>query len=884
MFEVRSFVLRAPLFLALLFGSQASFAQSVATISVSPTSVAEDSGTPLMYTVVLDQPSAGDLTVNYAVLGDATSGSDYPTPSGSVVILAGSTSGTISITPTADTTVEGDELVNLTLENGAGYTLGLPQSATATITNDDVPALSINDISVTEGNSGFAFATFTVTLDQPAGPGGVSFTYSSADGTATAGSDYGAASGLTGTIAAGSSSSTIFLLVNGDTTPESDETFTVTLSGVTGATLTKAAGTATILDDDTPAPTVSISGSTITEGNSGSSDLAFTVSLSAASTQTVTVAYVAADGTATTANNDYTATSGTLTFAPGETSKTVNVLVIGDTAFEADETFTLGLSAPTNATLGTAAATGTIVNDDAAPVLTIGDVVYAEGNVGTYQAALNVSLDKPAGPGGVSFDFATADGTATAGSDYNANSGSVTIPAGQTSATVSATVLSDTTFEPDEAFTFNISNVVGATVSKGTGTVQISNDDAAPPSSISVANASIVEGNSGTSTLTFTLTLSAASAMPIDVNYATEDGTASVGSDYADTGGSLTFAPGETSKTIDVPVIGDTLFELDEAFLLKIFYLEGSVFTTKQATGTIVNDDLPVPPPTVSVSGATITEGNSGSSNLAFTVSLDAASAQPILVLYGTFDGSATTADNDYTVTSGTLAFAPGETSKTVNVSVIGDTAIEPDETFTLGLGGATNATVGTAAATGTIVNDDAAPTITVSPGTLPAGTVGSAYSQAITASGGTGPYIFAVTTGALPAGLTLASNGTLSGTPTAGGSFNFTVSATDANGFTGSQAYALTVNGPTITVSPGTLPAGTVGSAYSQARERPDDHRQPGDVAGGHCRLSLLAGHHCQWRHRPLHLCGDHRRLASRADPGQQRYPQWYADGRRQL
>jgi len=108
-------------------------------------------------------------------------------------------------------------------------------------------------------------------------------------------------------------------------------------------------------------------------------------------------------------------------------------------------------------------------------------------------------------------------------------------------------------------------------------------------------------------------------------------------------------------------------------------------------------------------------------------------------------------------------------------------------------------------------------PTITVSPASLPAATVGSAYSQTISASGGTSPYTFSVTAGALPAGLTLASTGALSGTPTAGGTFNFTVQATDANSFTGTRAYTLTVNAPTISVSPTTLPAATVGSAYSQ-------------------------------------------------------------------
>ncbi len=114
-----------------------------------------------------------------------------------------------------------------------------------------------------------------------------------------------------------------------------------------------------------------------------------------------------------------------------------------------------------------------------------------------------------------------------------------------------------------------------------------------------------------------------------------------------------------------------------------------------------------------------------------------------------------------------------------------------------------------------------ASPTIAVAPGSLPSASFGSSYSQSITASGGTGPYTFAVTSGALPAGVTLAPDGTLSGTPAASGNFNFTVTATDASGgtgpYTGAQAYALTIAAPTIAVSPGSLPGGTVGTSYSQ-------------------------------------------------------------------
>ena len=148
-------------------------------------------------------------------------------------------------------------------------------------------------------------------------------------------------------------------------------------------------------------------------------------------------------------------------------------------------------------------------------------------------------------------------------------------------------------------------------------------------------------------------------------------------------------------------------------------------------------------------------------------------------------------------------------------MTVNGDTTVEPDEIFTLNLSGATNASIARAAATGTILNDDAV--VTVSPASLPAATAGTGYSQTLNASGGTAPYTFAITAGALPAGLTLNPSGILSGTPTASGSFNFTVSATDSGIPTaGNRAYTLTVASPTLTLPAKTLPDGTAGQAYS--------------------------------------------------------------------
>jgi hypothetical protein len=249
-------------------------------------------------------------------------------------------------------------------------------------------------------------------------------------------------------------------------------------------------------------PTLSINDVALDEGASGSRAAVFTVTLSAASSQTVTVAYATANGTAT-AGSDYSAASGTLSFAPGETAKTVSVAVAGDSVIEPSETFTVGLSGATNATIARPTGTGTIRNDDF-PALSINDVSLAEGNSGTTNAVLTVSLSAAA-PFAVSVNYATANGTATAGSDYAAQTGTLTFTPGQTSKTISIAVNGDTSAESDETLFVNLSNAVGATITDGQGRVTITNDDAAPPASAvavfwTAAVGVTVSGNSLTKT------------------------------------------------------------------------------------------------------------------------------------------------------------------------------------------------------------------------------------------------------------------------------------------------------------------------------------------------------------------------------------------------
>ena len=396
-----------------------------------------------------------------------------------------------------------------------------------------------------------------------------------------------------------------------------DNSHTYTLSGVSLSQLSssniiaKDAGTQTKWANaiaGAQQPSVSVGSASKAEGNSGTSNMAFTVTLSKASSTPVTVKYATSNGTAT-AGQDYTSTTGTVTFAAGETSKTINVAIAGDATVEQDETFTVTLSAPTNAKLGTATATGTITNDDVAvvaPSVSIGNASKTEGNSGTSNMAFTVTLSKAA-TGPVTVSYVTANGTATAGQDYTGATGTVTFAAGETSKTINIAVAGDATVEQDETFTVTLSAPSGATLGTATATGTITNDDVAVVApKVSIGNASKSEGNSGTSNLAFTVTLDKAATSTVTVKYATSNGTATAGDDYAAATGTVTFAAGETSKTINIVVNGDATVEQDETFTVTLSDASGVTIGTATATGTIANDDA-----STGGTGGGINSGNS---------------------------------------------------------------------------------------------------------------------------------------------------------------------------------------------------------------------------------------------------------------------------------
>jgi hypothetical protein len=339
------------------------------------------------------------------------------------------------------------------------------------------------------------------------------------------------------------------------------------------------------------------------------------------------------------------------------------------------------------------------LTENGMPSVTIGDVTLTEGHVGTTTATFTVRLSSPS-TNTITVHFTTADGSAAAGSDYVAAAGDVTFAPGETIKTVTVLVNGDRLGEPNETFFVNLTGATNATIGDGQGTGTIIDDERR----VSISDATVTEGNTGTRAISFTVTLSAAYDQSVLVAYATGNGTATAGSDYQAVSSTLTFAPGETSKTITILVYGDRVAEPNETFFVNLSPPANAVVTDAQGVGSIADDE-----PRISIGDVAKTEGKKNQTTLfTFAVTLPVAYDQPVTVSFRTTDGTARTSDGDYIARTGTITFAPGETTKTINIEVKGDNKREADEYFYLDLlGNSTNSLFTKNRGIGTILNDD---------------------------------------------------------------------------------------------------------------------------------------------------------------------------------
>jgi hypothetical protein len=301
----------------------------------------------------------------------------------------------------------------------------------------------------------------------------------------------------------------------------------------------------------------SVGNAAVLEGNAGSQRAAVVVSLSEPHGSRVTVDYRTVNGTAT-AGRDYNSVSGKLTFAKGELSKTIQIPVIGDRVPEVDKSFSVKLSDAKHAKIANRTAVVTILDDE--PRISITDVWTKEGNSSTTPFTFTVSLSA-AYDQQVTVNYATTNGSASAGVDYTAASGQLVFAPGQTSQTISVGVNGNRLPGPDKSFSVSLSTQNNyAVISKGVGVGTIVDDE--PRISISDTY------NYGETTFTFSVSLSAAYDQDVTVNFNTADGTAISGLDYVATSGTLTFARGETTKTITVDVLDTT--SADKSFSIHL--------------------------------------------------------------------------------------------------------------------------------------------------------------------------------------------------------------------------------------------------------------------------------------------------------------------------
>ena len=301
---------------------------------------------------------------------------------------------------------------------------------------------------------------------------------------------------------------------------------------------------------------------------------------------TLTVQFSTLDGTAK-AGEDYVATSGTLTFLEGETTKTINVAILNNAALEVDESFMVALKNPDQPDVvgNPGVAVITLQDNSTTPALSINHANIIEGN----SATLTVTLGPVTGRT-VTVNYSTADVSTTSGKDYQPVSGTLTFNPGVTTQTIVVQSLEDTIDEFIETLEVDLSNPVNANlVNDGVGAVNIIDNEANV--TVSISDVSVIEGNSGTSSAVFTVRASAPHEKFIQVNYSTANGTATSPSDYVAKTGNVFFLPGEIEKTVVITVNGDTETEPNENFLVNLTFADTAAIVRGQATGTIINDE-----------------------------------------------------------------------------------------------------------------------------------------------------------------------------------------------------------------------------------------------------------------------------------------------------
>ena len=675
-----------------------------ATVNVSDDDVPEltitagsavTEGTAASFTINASPSASGSITVNYTVTQSGAFLSSSNVGTKTVSLTGGSQ--TFTIATVDDSTDETNGSVTVTLKAGSGYTLGSTKTATVNVSDDDVPELTITAGSaVTEGTA----ASFTVSAS-PSASGSITVNYTVTQSGAFVTS--GDLNSQTATLSGGNA--TITVPTVGDTTDEANGSVTVTLTSGTGYTLgTPKAATVTVNDDDDPppvTPTVTFdSASSTAAEDAGTHNVALT--LSASQSGSVAVSYTVT-GTATSAS-DYTGFGTTISFSAGTTSVNIPVPVLDDSSDEANETVIITLTEGTAYDLGTTTVyTLTITdNDDPPPATPVVSITAGSAvNEGT-DASFTLSASPTPGSAVTlnytvtqSGSFVDSGDLSTQSVSLSGGSGSITVPTDN-----------DSLDEANGSVTVTLNSGTGYSVhnSNGAATVTVTDDDVTE-ASFATATSSAAEG-SGTNTVR--VNLSPVPATALTLKY-TVSGTATSGSDYTSIGTSVSVPSGSSSVNISVPIRDDSADEVDETVIITL--AAGSHYTIDNSANvhTLTITDTDVPAVSFSASASNIGEGG-GPKNI--TVNISPAPATGLTVGY-TVSGTATSG-SDYTAPSGSLSVAAGQTTATIAVAVLDDSAVnESSETVILTLSPGTGYTKGSPSVHTLSINDnDGTPTV----------------------------------------------------------------------------------------------------------------------------------------------------------------------------
>ncbi|MEG3982311.1 Calx-beta domain-containing protein, partial [Microcoleus sp. T3B2] len=680
--------------------------KTVSAISITDIEV-DESATNATFTVSLSSANSEPITVSYQTVDVSArvADGDYTALTKSTLTFApGEQVKTISVPIVNDSVYEPNtEIFTVNLSDPKNAVIGKSRGI-ATINSDDgAPWASIvvynQIVNIQEGNSGTSTVTIPISLDRPSNVP-VKVSYKTVDDTATvADNDYVQISPTVVTFNRGEIKKDITVSVVGDRNKEKNEWVNVVISAVDNNVFVPSYSNSQSfrIEDDDIEPNISINDITLKEGNGDgnnntfSSQATFTVTLSEAAGIPVTVQYQTNDGIDPYDPNgfrlevvDYQNIQQTaLTFQPGETSKTITVPINGDSYFEKDEQFIVTLSDAVGGKIVKGTGIATVINDDAKPTISIIDATTSEI---AGRAEVEVKLSSPSSQA-VRVGYRTQDNTAKANEDYTKQDlTNVLFKPGETVKTIPVPIVKDNKTESGEFFSVILSEPsvgsLNSTIAKGTGTITILDQIG-----ISIDDIQVIEGNSGQTNATFTVTLTAPVNVPVTVEYNTQDGTAKrdiYSNDYYGSGrdNKITFASGETKKTITLPIIGDTKREEDETFSVILSNPTNAVLSSK-STGiaTIIDDDRPL----VSISDTIVDEDGGKLNPAKFDITLSKPVDEKVTVTYSTKDGTAKSGDKDYSaVINKTVIFNPNETKKTIDVEVVGDSKVEGDETFSV--------------------------------------------------------------------------------------------------------------------------------------------------------------------------------------------------------